>query len=412
MKPIISLISLILFATLGGGMVQAALGIPMPITSGSILAAGIVQSIAMPNQSNMLFMGVPSTNVDAVAKWAGMYSKQMLNQMLNGLDILADNKVDRMVSRNGKLLPKFTALKGMRPLDVNIEENNAAERNIGGRMLYVYDMMKLFKIVPDEEALLESFMSDMIAPGAKEIPYAQWIWQKEMEKLASEVNDNFWLQRNNRSAPTFSPSATYTAGQYVRFGDTADYYRCVTNTSAGESPTTHPAKWAQENHLVSFDGPAKIIADAITASQISPVITGAISTSNAGDRIQTMYDTMTVAHRNAGGHVKFSWDVYQKYLEWEKAEFPYVNNQSMGDGIKYVYGSAKKWVIKPCTWMGTSQRIVFDVKNENLVVGTNLVNTPGVTNTVPKLHGYLSVAKWLLGFQIADLEALYVNDQA
>lgn len=354
---------------------------------------------------------VPVTDVDAIAKWAGKYDRTMIAQMLNGLDVFRDLRVDRNVSRHGKLLPKFTAENGLRPLDVNVESNGRKERTLGGRKLFVYDAMKLFKIVPEE--LNESFLSDMIAPGAKDIPFAQWFWQREMEKLASEINDNFYNSEYHADAADYSAAATYTAGDYIKFTDD-NYYKCVTNTSAGESPTSAAAKWTEVNSAVCFDGPAKIIADEITAANLTAITTGALSSSNAMDKIELMYAAMTEAHRNKGGIVRLSWDNYRNYVKHERSVFGNTATPDSADGRKFIEGSGKKWEIKPASWMAGSGRVIFDVDGNNLRAGTNLVGDrpPSIGKIVPTVHGYLTSAKMLLGFQVADLECLYVNDQA
>jgi hypothetical protein len=61
--------------------------------------------------------------------------------------------------------------------------------------------------------------------------------------------------------------------------------------------------------------------------------------------------------------------------------------------------------------MGSSQRIIM-TQFENMTVGTNLQANPGITKSVETLHGTDSVSKFLLGFEIADLENFYCNDQA
>lgn len=354
---------------------------------------------------------VPITDVEAIAKWAGKYDRKMISQMLNGLDVFQDLRVDRNVSRHGKLLPKFTAENGLRPLDVNVEENGRKERTIGGRKLFVHDMMKLFKIVPEE--LIESFLSDMIAPGAKQIPFAQWFWEKEMEKLGSEINDNFYSSEYHADAADYSAAATYTAGDYIKFTDD-NFYKCVTNTSAGESPTSAAAKWTEVNALVGFDGPAKIIADEITATNLSATVTGAITSSNAMDKLELMYKDMTEAHRNKGGVVRMSWDNYRNYVLHERSVFGPTANINTADGRKFIEGSGKKWEIKPHSWMSGAGRVIFDLEGNNLRAGTDLVGTrpPKIGKIVDTVHGYKTSAKMLLGFQIADLECLYVNDQA
>lgn len=410
MKTIIQLIQatfLVALATIG---LSVATGLPaLPIAGG---LATISLFVELP--SGALF-ATPTTNVDAIAKWAGLYSKTMLSQMLNGLDIFKDFQVDRLVSRHGKLLPKFTASGGLRPLDTNVEENGRQERSIGGRKLMVYDAMKLFKIIPEE--LIESYLSDMIAPGAKEIPFAQWVWMKEMEKLSSEINDNFYFADYAGDAGAWDSGATYTYSAsvptYKKFGDDNSIYKLLSSTTAGQSPATHPAKWQEVNASSIVTGFGTLIADLISASSLTPVsaAAGSITTSNAMDKIEAIYKAMTVAHRNAGGVIRVSYDVFSKYLTHERSVFPYEAGKDSGDGERYVWGSAKKWKIMPVTSMGASQRIIATQFN-NLVVGTNLQETPGVTKTVDILHGYKSVAKFLLGAEIGDLETLYVNDQA
>ena len=378
-------------------------------------AAGAIlgmASLAGPTISGALF-STPTTDVAAIAKWAGLYSKQFLNQMLNGLDIMQDLAVDRMVSRHGKLLPKFTAQGGLRPLNTNVEENGGSERAWSGRKLYVYDAMKLFKFVPED--LIESFLSDMVAPGAKEIPFAQWVWQKEMEKLASEINDNCYLADYAGDATQWASGTAYTFSasvpNYKVFGATEDIYKLLATTSAGESPATHPAKWQKVNSLAIATGPGTIIKNEIAASELSPITTGAISSSNAMDKFELMYNGMDLAHRNKGGIVRVSSDVMRKYLLHERSVFTNTALAADADGKKYIWGSGKKWEIRECSWMGSSQRIIM-TQFDNLIVGTNLATTPGITKTVETIHGYKAVAKFLLGFEIADLENLYVNDQA
>lgn len=381
----------------------------------SILALGLALFGFASNhgpEGVMMAMATPAvTDVEAIAKWAGQYDRKFMMQMLNGLDIFTDLTVDRNVSRHGKLLPKFTAKAGMRPLDLDVESNNRKERTLSGRKLYVYDCMKLFKIVPEE--LIESFLADMVAPGAVQIPFAQWFWQREMEKLSSEINDNFYHSEFHADAADFNPASTYSAGDYVKFTD-SNFYKCLSNTNAGESPISHPAKWEEANGVVCFNGPAKIFADEITAGNISPIATGVITSANALDKLELMYQNMTPAHRKKGGAFLVSEDTFWNYVKHEQSVFGATNTSNSGDGRKYIYGSNKKWEVVPVTWLENSNRVIVDVQRANLRVGTTIVGSagPSIGKIVPTVHGYLTSAKWLLGFEIADLEPLYLNDQA
>ncbi|MFA6261076.1 MAG: hypothetical protein WC760_06390 [Bacteroidia bacterium] len=377
----------------------------------SILGVTALASLASPMQG-VITMG-PSTDVAAIAKWAGLNSKKMLAQMLNDLDIFKDMAVDRMVSRHGKLLPKFTAQGGLRPLNYNVETRAGTQRNWSGRKLFVYDAMKIFDIVPDE--LLESFMSDMMVPGAIQIPFAQWVWQKEMAKLAAEINDNSYLADYGGDAAAWDAGAEYTydaaVPQYKTFGDDEDIYKLLADTTAGQSPTTHPAKWSKVNESVTCTGIGTLIADEITAANITPITTGAISASNALDKLEVMYNDMTAAHRKVGGIVRVGPDVFRHYINHERDVFGATATSQTGDGRKYLYGTGNKWEVRECNWMGASGRVIM-TQFDNLIGGTNLVEMPGVTKTIETLHGTKSVSKFLIGFEIADLENLYVNDQA
>ncbi|MDL5050644.1 hypothetical protein QQ054_32090 [Oscillatoria amoena NRMC-F 0135] len=407
MKGLLSILTMLFAFAMSLAIGTMAFGPELAIETGALLFGG---SIAIGSIKGVAFDTiVPSTELQASVKWAGKFLKTFISQTLNGLDVFMDNYTNRMVSRHGILMPKFTAYGGLRPLDTSVTKNNVTQRSWSGRTLYVYDNMKIFEIVVDD-AVIDSFMSDMHIPGATQIPFAQWLWQKEMEKLASEINDNFYHAVYQAPAAAYDAGSAYTAGQYMKFTD-KNYYKCVTNAAIGESPTTHPAKWLQVNATVGFNGWGTIIAAEITATNITPFNTGATDDSNTIEAIDAMYHSLTPAVRARGGVVKVGYDVWDDYIENEKSVYPQVLNQNMGDGKKYIYGSQKKWEIKPATWMGTSRRIIFDVENSNLVAGTNLQKIPGLTNTVPTLHGYDSVSKFLLGSEIADLEVLKVNDQ-
>jgi hypothetical protein len=405
MKSFINLLNFLLLLFIGTASVSYATGINPAAVAGAI---SVMAFIPLPGGA---LLSTPATNVAAIAKFGGQYAKKLITEVINSLDVVKDLKTDRVIDLNGKLLPSIQINPGAQPLNPYVEDNPGSGRTLSGRMLMVKDCMKIIHMIPDE--FRSSFMSAMLEPGAKQVPMAEWIWKAEMEKLGQEINDNFYNQIYKADAPYFNPSSTYTANtSYVKFGALERIYKCISNTSPGESPLTHPAKWEDVTHLSQYDGPAKIIADEITAGNISPVLTGAITSANAYTKVHDVYNAMTTAHKNAGGVIRVSYDVFQKFLEHEKTLYPNALDQNMGDGKKYIYGSARKWEIKPATWMGNSQRIIVDMKGENLCVGTNLAGIPGLSKTIETLHGFKSVAKWTFGFQIADLSVFYCNNQA
>lgn len=414
-KILRSVLTLLMVSLVGAG-IFSSIGLDPNVGMASFAGTSVFFGLVNSSMPNMAFGTVvpPTTDIAAIVKWSGMYSKTLLGQVLNGLDLFQDLTVDRNVSLFGKVLGKFKANGGLRPLDTGVDNNGQNQRSLGGRKLMVYDAMKVFNIIVDD--LRPSYLSDMMMPGAKEIPMAQWFWQKEFEKLGSEINDNFAAAEYAGDAGAWAIGTAYTYSAsvptYKKFGTNNDIYKLLSTTSAGESPTTHPAKWSKVNEKVTHTGHLTIIKNEITAGNHTNVITtGSVTDSNALTKIELIYNGMTVAHRNAGGVVWVSPIDYACVLNHYRSLYPnFVANNNGTDQI-YVFQGGKKWPIRQATWLGTSRRIIFDMQKSNLIVGTNLAGIPAITNYVPTLHGYDAVSKFMLGGEIADLEVLYTSEQ-
>lgn len=409
MKTIFALIANLILAVAFAGATEVAFANePLSLTVGfASFASGFVM-----HPQGSFFTGVAS-DVTAINNYAGKYSKQLIQQFLNSLDFVKDLNVRRDV-RSPLNLTKLSVNPGIRQLNTSIDKKKGPNRVYSGRVLTPKPGMKIIEIIPEE--LRSTFMSDMLAVNAKDIPFAQWVWQREFEKIAQELNDNFY---NNayESVSAFDAAATYTAGDYVMFEEVI--YKCVTNTSAGESPSSAAAKWEDSDALVIFDGPGTIIASEITGSNITPISTGAITNSNAVAQLKAMWRSAPVAHRNRGMIQFVSYNTFENYITDHNTRFGTGNAVSGNDleevnkyGGVFLKESNRKCLIKPVTWMGTSGRVIQTFK-DNLIVGMDqLSDTNKIGKTVETLHGYNSVVKFMLGFQIQDLECLYVNDQA
>jgi hypothetical protein len=354
-------------------------------------------------------MSTVASDFATITKWAGDNDKQIIGQMLNGLDFVNDVDIRRNVSSHGILLPKMVVNGGNRPLNTDVTAPKGTNRSFSGRKLFVNPGMKIIRVIAEEAR--KTFMDRGLDPKAKDIPFAQWIWEQEFNKIQSDLNDNIYLSVSQGTAAAYASGTAYTAGQYMTYTDNS-VYKCVTTTTAGQTPVSHPAKWVEVDDMVISEGWGTIIAREVAASALPVTTTGAIDNTNALDKLELIYNDMTVAHRKKGGVFLLAPDVYRDYLAHEKAVYPYVLNQDMGDGKKYIYGSGKKWEIKEASWMGDSGRVIATQKT-NLVFGTYMQDDGNkIANIVPTLHGYDAIVKWLQGCEICDLETLYVNDQA
>jgi hypothetical protein len=235
--------------------------------------------------------------------------------------------------------------------------------------------------------------------------------EQEFKKIAAEINNSIYLSTYKGDAAVFDAGVDYALGAYVKFGDELDIYVSIANPAIGESPLTHPAKWSKVNESVISTGWGTLIANEITATNITPIATGAITNANALAKFEQMYNAMTPAHRALGGIFKCSYAIYRAYVENERTVYGLVATPQLGTQLKFIYGDPK-WTIEPCTWMGTSGRVIATPK-DNLVFGTNIESDmTKVGKVIETLHGYKSVVKWIQGCEISDLEVLYVNDQA
>ncbi len=384
------------------GAISMSLDVPVVPTAGVLF----LLSHAIPQMPGV-FM---NTTVDAIAKYAGAYEKKLIGEMLNGLDFLKSKaiKIYRNVEQD-LLLPNLTINGGIRPLDVDVETDARNNRTFSGRKLKVYPGMKIITMIPEQ--LRKMFKDRALDPKATQIPFAQFVWDEEFKKIGSEVNDNLYLSSYHGDAADYSAATAYVANvDYINFS--GDIYLCIVNTVAGQSPTTTPASWSLVNDSVISDGWGTIIAAELVLGNITSVGTGALSSANAVTKVNQMYQALSDVMKNKGGLVLMSPTNYYNYITHLLTLYPSFANDATGDGIKYVFGSNRRWKIEEATWMAGSGRVIFTVE-ENLAFGTyqeSDMNTIG--QLVPTTHGLRTAVKWVQGCEIADLRGIKVNDQA
>lgn len=386
----------------------ATAGVPLAVAIPGLLALGAFGSSSI----NGVHSADVASDTSALATYAGTYAKSLISTMLNGLDIASDIKVIRNL-KSDHTLTKISINAGIRPLNTNVEDPTGSNRVYSERKIEMKGGMKIFNIVPEE--LRSTFMSDMLDPNASDIPFAEYVWAAEFEKLGDEINESVYLADYNADAAAWASGSTYSAGDFVNFNE--DIYEANASTSAGQSPSTHPAKWDLRNAESICTGLGTIIANEITGSAITPVTTGTITSSNAYAKFQLVWRALPTAlqKKSMNPTIYCSYDVYELYLDNIETLFGNGNLEELPEskgGDVYLRKTAKRCRIKPVTWMGSSQRLIC-CPADNLVMGTNqLDDMNNIGKKVDTLHGFKAICKYLIGFQIQDLDALVVNDQA
>jgi hypothetical protein len=355
---------------------------------------------------------VTQTDITAIQNYAGTFDKKIITQIVNGLDIAKDLTIRRNLTAP-VALPKFSAEDGFRPVDTSIEEPDGSSGTFGVRKLIPRTGMKILKIVPED--LRGTFLSEGLDPNAKEYPagFAQYFWEAQIKKLQAEINNNSFYGVDSFDITAFDAGTAYNVDQKVQYNKS--FYKVVTATSAGQTPDTHPAKFKKINNSSVAKGLGTIITEEYsTLPARNKITTGALDNTNGFDKITGFYTSLPEEIRPLGGEFKVSQSTYDKYMLSALNKF--TNGTSLlqvpGKPGASVYGSDGKWIIKPCTWMAGSGRIIATLDG-NLQMGTDQTSAfSSIGNIVPFLHGYKAIMKMILAFQIADLEVLFVNDQA
>lgn len=359
-------------------------------------------------------MQTPNQDVTAISNYAGTYSPQLIAQLLNGLDIAKDLKV--IFNLKAPLnLTKLIVNGGIRPLDTAVNTASKPGRVWSKRVLHPRVGMKIFSVVPEE--LRDTWMSEMLDPNAIDVPFAQWVWDQEFIKLQTEINDTVALMQYHGDAVDFDATVVYSPGNTFVYGANRDIYQVITLTTAGQTPDTNSAKFTKITALSICDGPLTVLNQAITANEIPAgqiIATGAIDATNAVAKLRSVYLGAPVALRNKKTKMFVSYSVFENY----KTNYDNTYGKPHGN-ILYeedkksisLYQSSGNCEIVPCTWLQGSSRVIMTLP-DNWIMGTNLLDdVNGLGKMIPTLHGFIAICKFILCFQFADAEVVYVNDQ-
>lgn len=320
----------------------------------------------IPRVAGAAFMATPDTS--AIAAYAGKHQLALFATLRNSLDIFKDITVIPGI-KNTLKLTKLTVKDGVRgyreQFDAADDDLSYSQRDLSVELLKRDMLINPLKY-------RSTFMSEAMKPGVNpdDIPFAKYTTEEVMKKIAQEVND-----------------AAYLAVK----GDASSVAK-------------------------TFNGLGTLIAAAIDAetatpgSGLVPIATGAITNVNAVSKVEQMMKAMPVAFRRVGFEIFMSYDVFDKYNEDYREKFKkYLAPND--DGVYTVDNTSRKVKIVPATWMGSSQRLISTPK-------ANLLGGCDGLGDMDKLHTdvELEILKWralfAMGFQIRDIAAIKVNDQA
>lgn len=423
MRTLISIV----FTFLVGAFIATIFGLN-PIAGGCIICALALLKVVTSQPLN----GVLNTSIDVsgITGFSDQNQKELIATLVNGLDIANDVMVQPNVKNKIKL-PKLAVGNGFRPYspivnfgkgDIQFTERELETRT-GKRELLLE--IKAFK---DKYLAWQTNAGNGANKKFDDYAFAKFVWQQVIKSVQREINDETaYFGFDKALATLFDGGTAYPAKAYVTFIDPKDginkFYQNVSGaaTTAGQTPATHPAKWRDVSARAVAPG-LGVILDKIIADGFPVVTTGAISDiTTAVNAFKRFFRAAPVPYQREGVIVNCSYTDAQFLIDGlesniSKYTTPEVSNL-MQKGLIPIPGTQNKGWVKPATWMGSSRRLIgtpmFDMsgKSENLYMGTDLLSDGNEIKTVEALWTIEAGISMDIGWQIADLGALIINDQ-
>lgn len=178
-----------------------------------------------------------------------------------------------------------------------------------------------------------------------------------------------------------------------------------------ESDTPSAGDYLRE----TFDGYLQIIIDAIDASTITPVATGAINAGNIITKFRDMWAAVSSVYKENGTDFMMSYEMYdlyrKAYKDAYKVDPAYLQITNAGyQGLQYELGNGNTRII-PINGMAGSSRVIITPR-ENLAIGIDSASDVmfNVEQDKRELHFWMD---FRMGAQIMMQKdgILVVNDQ-
>lgn len=429
MKTKFSITALVYMFVLGA--LVGGIGGFEPVVAGTVLAsAGAAKMIFFEGvslKSTGLMMN--AFDISGITGYADEHKRDLIATLVNGLDIAEDVMVQPNV-KNKMKLPKLTVKDGFRPFSSTTEFGNGGDLVIAERELETKTGKR--ELLIDIRVFKDKYLAWRTNPGNsankkfEDYTFAQFVWEEVIKGLQREINDETaYFGFDKSTAAAYSEVATYAANAYITFTQNGrlEYFQNISGgtTTAGEDPTDTPAKWRKVTARAVVPGIRSLIDTAISGG-FAVTSTGAITDgATALAAFKELFRDMPVPYQRQGVIISCSYtdkdflldgieDKLTKYTMAEVSDF-------MKSGLIPIPGTDNKGFVKAATWLTGSRRLIAGPmtqgnRHENIYMGTDLLSD---ANEIKQKENLWTVEAGIsvdLGFQIADLSALRLGDQA
>lgn len=429
MKTKFSITALVYMFVLGA--LVGGIGGFNPLFAGAALAGVGAAKMIFLEGSSLQSMGMMMNAFDlsGITGYADEHKRDLIATLVNGLDIAEDVMVQPNV-KNKMKLPKLTVKDGFRPFSSTTEFGNGGDLVIAERELETKTGKR--ELLIDIRVFKDKYLAWRTNPGNsankkfEDYTFAQFVWEEVIKNLQREINDETaYFGFDKSTATAYSGAATYAALAYITYTQNGrlEYFQNVSGstTTAAESPDTHPAKWRKVTARAVVPG-IKALIDAAITGGFAATTTGAITDgASALAAFKEIFRDMPVPYQRQGVIVSCSYtdkdflldgieDKLTKYTMAEVSDF-------MKSGLIPIPGTDNKGFVKAATWLTGSRRLIAGPmaagnRHENIYMGTDLLSDANEIKQKENLWTVEAGISLDLGFQIADLSALRLGDQA
>lgn len=160
--------------------------------------------------------------------------------------------------------------------------------------------------------------------------------------------------------------------------------------------------------LATMNGYKTQITSLITAGSLTPIVTGAISPTNALDSLETFADGIDSKYSDKGGVIFCSKSVERFYKQDYRATFGSTNSADAKNQLKLDNYNIRLVGLEG--W-GSSQRLMFSNNNGNMVHLYDKIFTPSTFQVQQDKRSVILMADWHQAVGFNTLTGVYVNDQ-
>jgi hypothetical protein len=404
-----------------------AFGVLLLMTSLAVVTASpLPYLLAMPSSYTVVLRN--SVDVSTLlADYAEENKQPLIASLVNGLDIAQDIMVVPNVKGKMKLT-KLSVGNGFRPYS-STTEFKAGQLAFTKRELVTQTGKR--ELLIDWRDFKTTYLALRTSPGSgankdfNNMEFAPFVWEQVIKNMQREINDETaYFGFDAGDAVAFDIGDPYDAGDYVTFAvsGVTEYFLCVDDTSAGETPITDPEKWLYVTARAVVPGIKTYVDELITSTELSEVAVGVINSgATALDGFRELFRSQSAPNQKAGQIVHASYtdcDYLMDGIEDKLTKYttPEVSNW-LKMGLIPIPGTDGRGFAKRATWLTGSRRLISSPivpgtgYSKGIVMGTDLLSDGNEIKTKPNLWTLEAGIALDLGFQVPDPDAIRINDQ-